>query len=85
MSNFWTPFCLKKAGIEHAVHCCDDLACSYCGKANSNPSVAQSAQSLSVIDLCDSPPAQQSAHSQSQFSMLSTASNTACQQSITHT
>jgi hypothetical protein len=86
MSDFWTPFCPKKAGIEHAVHCRDDLACSYCGKANPNPTIAQSAHSVpEVVDLRDSPPARKSEHSQSRFSMLSTASNTARQQSITRT
>ena len=86
MSNFWTLFCPKKTGIEHAMHCCDDLACSYCDKANPNPMIAPFAHSVpKVVDLCDSLPAWKSEHSQSQFFMLSTASNIVCQQSITHT
>lgn len=61
-----------------------DLACSYCDKINST-STSKSAESTSIIDLLDSSFARKSDHSQSRFSMLSTVSNTARQQSITRT
>ena len=64
MSNFWIFFCLKKAGIEHAIYCQDDLACSYYGKANPNPTIAQSAHSIpEVVDLYDSSSAWKSEYS----------------------
>ena len=48
--------------------------------------IMQFAHSISeVVNLCDSSPAWKSEHSQSQFSMLSIASNIVCQQSITCT
>ena len=77
--NIWTSFCPRKPDIEHAAEFGHDLACSYCGKANPKSPVDEP----SVIIL-DSPPAQKSDNSQGQFTILSTESNTACQQSIAH-
>ena len=64
---------------------CYDLACSYCDKINSTSSASESAESVSVIDLIDSFSTWKNENSQSWFSMLSTVSKKACQQSIAHT
>lgn len=86
MCNTWTPFCPKKPGIEHAATFGGDLACSYCGKANPNSLISQSAEPNEPILITDeSPPARKSDHSKSRFSMLSKESNTARQESITKT
>ena len=34
MTESWTSFCRKKQDYEHAVHCIDDVSCSYCDMAN---------------------------------------------------
>ena len=45
MTESWTSFCRKKWDYEHAVHCIDDVSCSYCDMTNSQ-FIAQ----LSLLD-----------------------------------
>ena len=84
MAEPWTPFCKRRWDYEHAVHCAEDISCSYCGMANpqflgwSSPPANLN---LNVILIDSSPPAHQSA-STHQFQQLDKTSETACQQSI---
>ena len=86
MTESWTPFCRKKQDYEHAVHCIDDVSCSYCGMANPQ-FIAQLSPPDSdheIIEIPSSPPAQQS-QSTHQFQQLDKSSKIAHQQSIVKT
>ena len=86
MTESWTSFCRKKQDYEHAVHCIDDVSCSYCGMTNPQ-FIAQLSLSDSdheIIEIPSSPPAQQS-QSTHWFQQLDKSSEIAHQQSIVKT
>ena len=86
MIEFWTSFCKKKWDYEHAVHCIDDVSCSYCDMTNSQIIAQLSSlnSDYEIIEISSSLSAQQS-QSTHWFQQLDKSSKIACQQSIVKT